>query len=169
MLTLNLELFLFVKTRVFERVFLLLFGFRTGNIHASQQLSFVLEMFYLMSMIVALAFLAVWSLFMWMLHGLAVWSMSGAGALIEHSEKLDSLTLPAWITLWLPAELIVAAKAGAANVLPWLDAALSTLPSPTVWLSPLAWTVWGIGCLILAATAVLIPALFAVTRKAVRR
>jgi len=126
-------------------------------------------MFYGITWFLTLALLGAWSLFMWVLHGLAAWSMAGAGTLLAQSQKIDPALLPAWITVWLPPDWMSAAKAAAADVLPWLESALSALPSPQVWLGPLAWTVWGVGSLILLLAAVLIHTLIAVTRKAARQ
>jgi len=58
-----------------------------------------------------------------------------------------------WITLWMPPDWMLAVKADAETVLPVLEVAVSALPSPHVWLSLLAWTVWAIGSLILVACA----------------
>ena len=126
-------------------------------------------MFYLISWFLALALLATWSACVWVLHALASWSINGADALMAQSQKIDAFNLPAWIALWVPPDLMLAVKASAATVLPWLEAALAALPSPVVWLSPLAWTVWGVGSLILAVVAVLMHTLISVTRTAAIR
>jgi hypothetical protein len=60
----------------------------------------------------------------------------------------------------------VAFKATSASVLPWVESALNALPSVGSWLSPLAWTVWGVGFVILAVGAALLHALVSVSRRA---
>lgn len=126
-------------------------------------------MFYLISWFLVLALLAAWTACVWVLHALASWSINGADALMAQSQKIDAFTLPAWIAPWVPPDLMLSVKSSAATVLPGLEAALSALPSPLAWLSPLAWTVWGIGSLILVVIAVLMHTLISVTRTAASR
>lgn len=88
---------------------------------------------------------------------------------MAQSQKIDPFTLPAWTALWIPPDLMLAIKASAETVLPWLETALGALPSPVVWLSPLAWAVWGVGSVILVVGAVLMHTLISVTRRAAHR
>ena len=126
------------------------------------------SMLYLISWFLVLALLAIWSAGLWLLHVMASWSITGASALMAQSQHLDAVSLPAWITLWVPTDWVLAVKAVAVAALPSFEAALSALPSPQVWLGPLAWTVWAIGCLILVVCGVLLHTLLAVTRRAAR-
>jgi hypothetical protein len=144
-------------------------GRKGGIIHSPYQLPIGLLMFHLISWFLTLTLLAAWSTGVWMLHGLAAWSMTGAGALMAQSQKIDAFNLPAWTAQWIPPDLMLAVKASAATVLPWLETALAALPSPVGWLSPLAWTVWGVGSVILVVCAVLMHILISVTRNAARR
>lgn len=123
-------------------------------------------MLYAISWFLVLALLATWSMGIWLLHGLAVWSLTGVDALASQSQQLDRFSIPAWVGLWVPDDLILAFKVSAAAVLPWLEAALSALPSLAGWLGPLAWTVWGVGLLFLALGAVALHVLSSMTRKA---
>lgn len=126
-------------------------------------------MFYMISWFLVLALLATWSICIWVLHSLAAWSMTGAGALIDSSQQMDRFTLPGWIAFWLPPDLMLAVKASAATVLPWVESALSALPSALPWLGPLTWTVWGAGCLILGLGGVLLHTLIAMMHATARR
>lgn len=126
-------------------------------------------MVYALGWLVALGLLGGWSLFVWALHGLAVWSLTGAGGLLAQTPALAQLDLPTWLTVWVPAEVLLATQAVAANVLPWLEAALASLPSPVGWLSPLAWTAWGVGSLLLVGGAGLVHVLVAMTRSTTAR
>ncbi len=125
-------------------------------------------MLYSVLWIVMLVLLAIWSTGIWVLHSLLVWSMSGAGALAGQAQRLDSVNLPDWLVLWLPPEWALALTAAASSLLPWLESALSVLPSAATWLSPLAWLVWAIGLLILAVGAAIGQALIWTTRRAAR-
>lgn len=112
--------------------------------------------------------LAIWSTGVWVLHALLVWSMSGLGALADQTHRLESVAVPAWLAPWLPPEWLLSVKSAAMGLLPWLESALSALPSAASWLSPLAWVVWAIGLLALAAGAAIGQALIGFARRATR-
>lgn len=122
-------------------------------------------MFYAMLWFLVLALLALWSACVWVLHGLAVWSLTGVGAMVGQSPQLERLPVPQWIAIWLPPDLVPAVQASAAAVLPWLEAALSALPSLAGWLAPLAWVVWGLGFLVLALCGLALHAVIAMARR----
>jgi hypothetical protein len=69
----------------------------------------------------------------------------------------------------MPADLILAITASAATVVPWIQSALSTLPSVTSWLNPLAWVLWGVGFAILLVCGVGLHALISLIRRAAQR
>lgn len=123
-------------------------------------------MLHAISWFLALALLLIWTACVWVLHSLAVWSLTGVGAMVGQSQQIDRLTVPGWIDVWIPSDLILTFKTTAANVLPWIESALSVLPSVGVWLSPLAWIVWGVGLVILMVGAAALHALISVTRRA---
>lgn len=118
------------------------------------------------SWFLALALLLIWTACVWVLHSLAVWSLTGVGAMVGQSQQIDRLTVPGWIDVWIPSDLILTFKTTAANVLPWIESALSVLPSVGAWLSPLAWIVWGVGLVILMVGSAALHALISVTRRA---
>lgn len=126
-------------------------------------------MLYAISWFLVLALLATWSTSVWLLHAVAVWSLTGVGAgvgaMVGQSPKLDRLPIPGWAALWFPADLILIVKTSAAALLPWVESALSALPSVAGWLAPLAWVVWGAGFLVLAIGALALHALIAMTRR----
>lgn len=118
--------------------------------------------------IVMLVLLAIWSTGVWVLHSLLVWSISGVGALAGQAQQADSVTLPGWLLVWLPPEWMPALEATASSLLPWLESVLSMLPGVANWLSPLAWLVWALGLLMLAAVAAIGQALIWTTGRAAR-
>lgn len=122
-------------------------------------------MLYSISWFLVLALLSIWSLGVWVLHALVAWSLTGVGALVENSQAMAQLILPGWVALWVPSDLIGALQAGTATVLPWVQSALSELPSSAGWLLPLAWLLWGIGFVILLVGGVVFHALIGMTRK----
>ena len=115
-------------------------------------------MLYAISWFLVLALLAVWSTCIWVLHAIASWSLTGLGAVVGQTQEIHRLPLPGWISEWLPPELLLTLKTVMATVLPWVESALSALPPVGNWLSPLAWTVWGVGFVILAVSAALLHA-----------
>ncbi len=121
------------------------------------------------SWFLVLAVIAAWSAGVWALHFLVVWSLSGAGALAEPSQKLETLALPPWIEVWLPADGLLAVQSAVKVFLPWVESALAALPQAVAWLSPLAWLVWGFGFLILLGGGAVVHGLIAMTRKAATR
>ena len=123
-------------------------------------------MLYIVSWFFVLTLLAIWSACIWIAHSLASWSLTGIGSVVGQTQQIDRLPIPDWITVWIPSELVLAVKATAAGVLPWVESALEALPSVGSWLSPLAWTVWGVGLVILAEGAALLHALISVSRRA---
>lgn len=114
---------------------------------------------------VVLALLAVWSMCVWLLHSIAVWSTTGAGSLVAQSKQIDSLALPNWVGVWVPPELMLALKSSVSTALPFVESALGALPAATAWLSPLAWIVWGFGALLLIAVGAVIHVAMSMMRK----
>ena len=114
---------------------------------------------------VVLALLAVWSMCVWLLHSIAVWSTTGAGSLVAQSKQIDSLALPNWVGVWVPPELMLALKSSVSTALPFVESAVGALPAATAWLSPLAWIVWGFGALLLIAVGAVIHVAMSMMRK----
>lgn len=114
---------------------------------------------------VVLALLAVWSMCVWLLHSIAVWSTTGAGSLVAQSKQIDSLALPNWVGVWVPPELMLALKSSVSTALPFVESALGALPAATAWLSPLAWIVWGFGALLLVAVGAVVHVAMSMMRK----
>jgi hypothetical protein len=123
-------------------------------------------MLYIVSWFFVLTLLAIWSACIWIAHSLASWSLTGIGSVVGQTQHIDRLPIPDWIAAWIPPDLVLALKATSAGVLPWVESALNALPSVGSWLSPLAWTVWGVGLVILAVGAALLHALISVSRRA---
>lgn len=121
-------------------------------------------MFFAMTWILALTLLAIWSVAIWVLHALVLWSLTNVGALVEQPQHMQAL--PEWIAIWLPPDWVLAFKAITAGVLPMVESALAVLPSATLWVTPLAWMSWGLGLVILVGGGLAVSALIAMTRKA---
>ena len=118
---------------------------------------------------VVLALLAAWSMCIWLLHSIAVWSATGAGAMVAQSKQLDGLALPNWVSVWVPPDLMLALKSSVSTVLPFVESAMGTLPAAAAWLSPLAWMVWGVGTLLLTAIGAVIHVAMTMMKKRARQ
>jgi hypothetical protein len=118
---------------------------------------------------VVLAALAAWSMCVWLLHSIALWSATGAGSLVARSKQIDGLALPNWVSVWVPPDLMLALKSTVSTVLPFAESAIGTLPAVAAWLSPLAWIVWGFGALLLMAIGALVHVAVNMMKKRARR
>lgn len=122
-------------------------------------------MFYAISWFLVLTLLAAWTAWVWFLHSFAIWSLTGVAELVGQTQPMEPPPLPGWMSLWVPPELFLAFKSAAAAVSPFVESVLSALPSPALWLSPLAWAAWGIGLVILLAVAAAMHALITLIRR----
>jgi hypothetical protein len=81
------------------------------------------------------------------------WAMGLLGSGTALSDQVAALNLPAWVSLWVPPELVTAIQGTITDTLamvgPWL-------PSPdtlSMLMSVLVWGAWGVGALLLLALA----------------
>lgn len=102
-------------------------------------------MFYALSWFVVFALLALWSLAAWILHGVAVWTVSNAGALSGAAGGVAALRLPDWLAPWVPPELVQAVSATLSVLAPWVDSLLQAAPALAGGVTVLTWVVWGLG------------------------
>jgi hypothetical protein len=86
--------------------------------------------------------------------GISDWAMGLLGSGTAISDQVAALNLPAWVSLWVPPELVTAIQGTVTGTLamvgPWLPSpdTLSTL------MSVMVWGTWGVGALLLLALAV---------------
>lgn len=106
-------------------------------------------MFYALSWLVVAALLALWSLAAWALHGVAVWTVSNAGVLSGAASGAGNLTLPDWLSSWVPPEIVRAMTQLMASLGPVVDSLLQAAPALADVLTVAAWVVWGIGTVLL--------------------
>ncbi len=62
-------------------------------------------MLYALSWFAVASLLALWSLATWVLHAVAVWTVSNVGALSGAASGAGKLMLPGWLAPWVPPEL----------------------------------------------------------------
>lgn len=84
---------------------------------------------------------------------LSDWAMGLLGSGTALSDQAAALNLPAWVSLWVPPELVAASQAA---VIGTLDMVGPWLPSPDTLgslMSVLVWGAWAVGALLLLALA----------------
>jgi hypothetical protein len=118
-------------------------------------------MFHALSWFIVLSLLALWSLGAWALHAITLWSTANVGALSGHSKTIEDLTLPAWLSPWLPAEWLSLTKSVAASMMSAVDAGLALVPSLGGGLSLTIWVLWGLGSVLLLLLGAAMHALIA--------
>ncbi len=122
-------------------------------------------MFYALSWFFVVALLALWSLAAWALHAIAVWAISNTSTLTGVASDAGTLTVPDWLTPWLPPEVANWVSQLMAGVAPFVDALLQAAPSLASGLSVLTWVIWGIGSLLLVLLGAGIHLLIALWRR----
>lgn len=121
-------------------------------------------MFYALSWAAVFSLLALWSLAVWVLHGIAVWTVSHAGALKGAASGVDSLRLPEWLAPWIPPETVQAMTAWVADLAPVVDSVLRAVPLLADGLTVVSWGVWGLGTVLLVLLGAGLHVLIAVWR-----
>jgi hypothetical protein len=80
-----------------------------------------------------------------------------------------SLALPAWIAVWIPADLLGNIQVTAAAVVPWLQSVLSGVSLSAGWLGLVSWVVWALGAVALFLLGAVLHAAVWFAAKAARR
>jgi hypothetical protein len=122
-------------------------------------------MFYILSWLIVLVLLAFWSLGAWALQAITLWSTANAGTLSGHTKVIEDLQVPAWLTVWLPAEWVSAFKSIAMTTVPWVESALSHAPALGSGLSVAIWVLWGVGAALLLLLGALLHGVVAMLRR----
>jgi len=122
-------------------------------------------MFYALSWFVVVSLLGLWSLAAWALHAVAVWTVSNAGALSGAASGAGTLSLPGWLSPWVPPELVQAITQSMAALGPWVDSLLQAAPALAGGLTVVTWVVWGIGSVLLVLLGVGLHVLIALWRR----
>jgi hypothetical protein len=115
--------------------------------------------------VVVTAILALWSLAAWAMHGVAVWTLSNAGALSGSAAGVAGLQLPDWLSPWVPQELVQSITAMLAGLGPVIDGLLQGAPALAGGLTVVAWVVWGLGAVLLVALGAAVHALAAMWQR----
>ena len=122
-------------------------------------------MFYALSWIVVALLMALWSVGAWALHGIAVWTVSSAGAMTGAASGIGSLQWPEWLAPWMPPDMAPLLGSMLAGLGPIVDGLLVWAPALSGGLTVLAWVVWGLGAFLLLALGVGAHVLLALWRR----
>ncbi len=106
-------------------------------------------MFYGLNWLFVVTLLAIWSLAAWAMHAVAVWTVSNAGALSGAASGVGSMSLPDWLTPWVPPEAVQWARQMMEGLAPFIDSMLQTAPALAGGLTVATWVIWGIGSVLL--------------------
>ena len=122
-------------------------------------------MFYALSWFAVFSLLALWSLTAWALHAAAVWTVSNAGALSGAASGAGTLSLPGWLSPWVPPELVQAMTQWMAAIGPWVDSLLQAAPALAGGLTVATWVVWALGSVLLVLLGATLHLLIALWRR----
>ena len=111
-------------------------------------------MFYTLTWLLIAVLLTLWSGAAWALHALLGWSGLQAGGLAGLPDHAAALGAPAWLTLWLPAELQPYWTAALAALGPFFDYLLAIAPGLVAWAGPVVWGLWALGGVVLLVLGV---------------
>ena len=102
-------------------------------------------MVYALSWFVVALLLATWSLAVWALHAVTVWSVAHAGALSSVALGSGGVALPSWLAPWVPPELLQVVTSLAAGLGPLVQELLQAAPALAPVLTVVAWVIWAVG------------------------
>ena len=122
-------------------------------------------MFYALSWFFVVVLLALWSLAAWVLHAVAVWTVSNAGSLTGAASGAGTITAPDWLTPWVPPELAEWASQLMAGLAPFVDGLLQVAPALAGGLTLATWVIWGIGSVLLVLLGAALHLLIALWRR----
>lgn len=122
-------------------------------------------MLYLLGWFLVFGLFALWSLTVWAVHAVAIWSVSNAGALTGVASGVEGLRLPEWLAPWLPPEIAQAMTSLLAGFAPVVESLLQTVPALTGGLTVVTWVVWGLGSVLLVLLGAGLHLLIAIWRR----
>lgn len=121
-------------------------------------------MFYAISWGLTFMLLGLWSLACWSLHAVTAWAVSSAGAIGATPGAIDMERLPG-LQGWIPPELAALVQAMVGSIGPVIQSLLDTVPALAGIATLLAWTIWGLGALLLVGLAIAAHILISVLQR----
>ncbi len=122
-------------------------------------------MVYALSWFFVASLVALWSLLAWVLHGLAVWTVSNAGTVSGVASEAAAITLPEWLAPWVSPDIAPWVGELLAGLGPWIDGLLQAAPALVGGLTVVTWVVWGLGTALLLLLGAGLHGLIALWRR----
>jgi hypothetical protein len=126
-------------------------------------------MVYALSWFIVVVLIALWSVSAWAMHGIAVWTVSNAGALSGAASGVGAVQWPEWLGPWVPPEVTQWLTTWLSGLGPMVASVLESAPSLVGVLTTASWVVWGLGTAFLVALGVGLHLLIALWRRQARR
>jgi len=122
-------------------------------------------MFYALGWFVVASLVALWSLAVWALQAVAVWTVSNTGALTDAASSAGAMDLPDWLAPWVPPEVAQWVSQLLAGLGPIVDGLFQAAPALAGGVTMAAWAVWGIGSVLLVLLGTGLHLLIALWRR----
>ena len=124
-------------------------------------------MFYALNWFFVALLIALWSLTVRAVHAVAVWALSNAGALTGPASTAGggTVTLPEWLSPWMPPEAAQWLSQLLASLGPVVDGLLQASLALSGGVTIAAWWVWGIGSVLLVGLGAGLHLLIALWRR----
>ncbi len=122
-------------------------------------------MLYALSWFLVFGLFGLWSLAVWAVHALAVWSVSNAGALTGVTSGVEGIRLPEAMSAWVPPEIGQVMSSLLAGFAPMMESLLQAAPALAGGLTVAAWVIWGLGGVLLVVLGTGLHILIAMWRR----
>lgn len=90
-----------------------------------------------------------WSVGVWVVHAVAAWAISQAGATASVATRSEVLHLPQWLAPWVPPEFAQSVNSLIASLAPAIESLLHAAPLLAGGLAAAMWAIWALGVLAL--------------------
>lgn len=96
-----------------------------------------------------------WSGFWWLANGWtgSLLAVMASGQITDAAQAMASVTLPAWMALWIDPVWAQGLQALLVAALQWLEQVFPMATGLMDWITPMVWTAWTLGMLMLLASA----------------
>jgi hypothetical protein len=88
-----------------------------------------------------------WSVGVWVVHAVAAWAISQAGATANVATRSEVLHLPQWLAPWVPPEFAQGVNSLIASLAPVMASLLQDAPLLAGGLTTAMWLIWALGVL----------------------
>lgn len=122
-------------------------------------------MIYALSWFLVFSLLALWSLAVWSVNGIAVWTVSNAGPLTGAASGVEGLRLPEWLAVWVPPQIAEVMTSVLSGLAPAFEHLLQAAPALAGGLTMATWVIWAVGSALLVLLGAGLHLLIAMWRR----